>query len=132
MPKIVTIFERQAEFDSDGFYIFDAKKKILMCKFCNIRIDWERRDTCLKHVAGSEKHKINKAKLTASKRQLSIQDSLTKAKQIKLDKSNFIVNTTKAFMSANIPLEKLNHQAIRDWMNQYVEGKLAMLARYLD
>lgn len=37
---------------SDGFDVFDAQNKIMMCKFCNVRIEWERKDhvTTTEHV----------------------------------------------------------------------------------
>lgn len=128
MPKIVSIHDRQNEFASDGFYIFDVRKKIMMCKFCNIRIDWERRDTCVKHVKDSSKHLSNKDKATTGsssgpKRQISVQDSLQKAKTMKTDKEEFIFDTVSAFMKSNIPLEKLEDPNLKQWFKKYIQGR---------
>lgn len=130
MPNVLSIFKREAEFKSDGFYIFDRNKKIMMCKYCNIRVEWERKDTCKKHVNESATHKKNKQHMETagpSKRQLSLQDSLDNAKKAKIDKKEFIFDTTKAFMKSNTPLEKLDSIHMRDYLNKYIPGKYSSI-----
>jgi len=39
-----TIYNRVREYEREGMYIFDSKKKIMMCKHCNVK------------VLGKEKH----------------------------------------------------------------------------
>lgn len=127
MPKVVSVFERVREFESEGFYVFDKAKQIIMCKFCNQRIEWQRRDTCVKHCTKSTTHKERKKaaeRSGSSKRQLSVQQCATSSamKSAKLDRKQFVCATTKAFMAANIPLEKLDTPALREWFTTYVEG----------
>lgn len=135
MPNVLSIFKREAEFKSEGFYIFDRNKKIMMCKFCNIRVEWERKDTCKKHVYESASHKKNKqnaeTKAGPSKRQLSLEDSLNNAKKAKLDKQQFIFDTAKAFMKSNSPLQTLDNSHMRDYLNKYIPGKFNFHSIYL-
>lgn len=129
MPKVVSIYERQKEFESEGMYIFDIKNKIMMCKFCNIRINWIRRDSCIKHVQGCSKHKDNKHKskeTDGNKRQLSLCDTINNSKKKKLEKQEFICDTVGALMKANIPLEKLDDPNFKAWMNKYIPGKFCL------
>lgn len=97
MPKTVSIFDRQKEFESDGLYIFDARSKIMMCKFCNIRIHWTRKDSIMKHIKGSSKH-VNYVQRSKNveggrndnKGQFSISDKMSNAKKVKQEKEELI------------------------------------------
>lgn len=122
MPKTATVFDRAREFEQDGLYVFDAKKSILMCKFCNIRVEWKRRDTCVKHCKDSTKHIANQKK-GETNRQCSIAAAVNNAKRIKTDKEAFISSTVQTFLAANIPLHKLDEPHFRTWMNKYINGK---------
>lgn len=124
MPKskVITVHTRAEEYKNEGFYVFDATKKILMCKYCNVRIKWERKDTCDKHCKESEVHKRKKTESREIKRQVTINETLQIAKKAKNETDEFIRDTTKAFMEANIPLEKLDSPGIRKWMNKYIKG----------
>lgn len=127
---VVTVYDREREFAHEGFYIFDKAKKILMCKYCNVRIEWERKDTCIKHIKQSASHKKNKEGMGASsevKRQASLVQMVSGAKKAKQDKEEFVLSTTRAFMEANIPLEKVDHPSFREWMNKYIEGTFRRL-----
>lgn len=127
MPKVVTVYDRALEFESDGFYVFDKLNKILMCKFCNVKIEWARKDTCIKHCRDSLVHKQKKAAAVSepstSKRQISVTDSFQVAKKSKVDKDVFVTSLTKAFMEANIPLEKLGNPALKNFVETFVPGK---------
>lgn len=120
---VVTVFDRAAEFASEGFYVFDSAKKILMCKYCNVRIEWQRKDTCVKHIKNSTSHSKNKEnQQSGAKRQVSLQTAVSTAKKAKIDKNEFIMSTTRAFIEANIPIEKLDNPKLRQWMDKYIEG----------
>lgn len=133
---VVTVFDREREFSHEGFYVFDKVNKILMCRYCNTRIEWARRDTCVKHIQGSAGHKKNKvlameankqvtctgASTSGVKRQISLTDFVSRHKNAKVDKQEFVLSTTRAFMEANIPLEKVDHPKLREWLNKYIEG----------
>ena len=75
MSKVATVFDRAREFEKEGF---DSKDSILMCKFCNVRIEWKRRDTCVKHCKESGKHIKNK-KDGQIKRQSSLVEAVNNA-----------------------------------------------------
>ncbi|XP_063244419.1 uncharacterized protein LOC134543361 [Bacillus rossius redtenbacheri] len=124
MPKNLTIFDREREMKLDGFYIFDQRDKIMMCKFCNVRVDWTRKDTCKKHVA-NDTHKRKKqlfcqANSTVSK-QISISDTV-KNNKLKVQKQEFVSDFVNMMLESNIPLEKADHPAMREWLNTHVEG----------
>lgn len=75
-------------------YIFDFKKKIMMCKHCNVRVCWEKKSTVDNHC-GSEGHKtsIQISEVIKNKHQSSIIESVTHAKKIKTDEKDFIMCT---------------------------------------
>lgn len=49
--------------------------------------------------------------------------TIPNVKKAKVDRSEFILATTKMFLEANIPLEKVDLPSFRVWMNKYIEGK---------
>jgi hypothetical protein len=126
MPKAsVSVSERAHEFRRDGFYV---SGKILMCKFCDCRLEFKRKDSLTKHCE-SEKHVSQKRKADSTStsnpstsRLSTLEESLDRAQTARGSKEEFIMNTTEAFIRANIPVEKLDHVAIRGWMNSYVKG----------
>lgn len=129
MPKIVTAYDRYVEFKSEGFYLFDNKKRIIMCKHCNVRIDWARKDTCSKHCNG-QSHKANKAANASvpgtsggSIRQISIEDSMSSSQILKIEKKKFVKKTCRMLLEANIPIEKIDHPSFRGWMNEHMKGE---------
>lgn len=123
MPKLqVSAFARVKEFPGEKLYVSD--KKILMCLVCECRLNHDRKDTVVKHI-GSEKHIARKARaalLQTTRRQATISEAYSAGKKAKDDKEDFIINTTQAFISANIPVEKLDHPVVRQWLHQYVKG----------
>lgn len=122
MPKVeVFVTGRAKEFQADGFYV---SGKLLMCKFCNCRLDHKRKDTLIKHTE-SEKHIKGKARWSepgTSTRQVTLEEHISTARQARESKEEFILNTTEAFVKANIPMEKFDDPAIREWMAMYVKG----------
>lgn len=123
MPRTqVSIQAREIEFMKDGFVITDKKKEIMMCSYCNVRIDWKRKDTCDKHCQESGVHKRKKLE-AGKKRQQTLEHTFQQAKKSKDDKQEFIMDTCSAFLKANIPLEKIDNPHLGAWMNKYIRGK---------
>lgn len=126
MPKVLSIFDREREMKSEGFYIFDLKDKIMMCKFCNVRIDWARKDTCTKHIKNETHTKKKKEFLqqnASTSKQVSITDSMKTAATIKVHRQEFVTSFVEMMTEANIPLEKVDHPSMRKWLNTHVEGE---------
>ena len=126
MPKAVTVFDHENQFRSEGFYVFDKQKKILMCKYCNCRIEWARKDTCAKHCEGAGHKKFKeeaKEKGQSMKRQTSLQETYQSSKMARVEKNHFVMATCKAFLEANIPIEKLDNLSLRSWMSEYIPGE---------
>jgi len=79
----------------------------------------------------SAKHKGNKDRKIAernNKRQVSIAESISNAKKLKADRDDFIKSTVRAFLKANIPLEKLDKPEFRQWLNKYVLGEWKLIS----
>ncbi|KAJ4440450.1 hypothetical protein ANN_08591 [Periplaneta americana] len=53
-------------------------------------------------------------------RQASIEGSFNRQKKTKQEKTEFVMDTTKMFLSANIPTEKVDDPAVRTWFLKYV------------
>lgn len=98
----------------------------MMCKCCNVRVNWTKKSVVQKHC-DSAGHTANKAKSSAEPdktKQSSVRESLSYAEKLKENRDEFVESTVRAFLSANIPLKKLEHKSIRNWMNKYVKGEL--------
>lgn len=121
----MTVGTRAYNYESEGMYVFDKPNKIMHCKFCNCRVDWERKSVVDNHIksashkAAKEKYKTNKG----NKRQVSVGGSFERAKKVKDDREEFIKSVVHAFVQANIPLHKLDNKAIRKLFNTYIPGK---------
>ncbi|XP_011880312.1 PREDICTED: CGG triplet repeat-binding protein 1-like [Vollenhovia emeryi] len=128
--KNINVTQRAEEFIKDGMYVFDRKKQVMMCQWCNVRVCWERRSTVLNHCE-SDGHKSKKALAAEStnrmKRQMSVDDALDKAKKMKVEKEEFICDTVSAFLKSNIPLEKLDNEDLKKWINKHIKGKVAAI-----
>lgn len=119
MPKHqVTCEDRAIEFQSEGFVVSGG---ILFCKYCNYRLDYRRKDSLQKHCQ-SEKHLMRKFGKSTESRLATVEETLQNSKKVKDSKDEFILDTVEAFIKANIPVEKLDHPAIRAWLNKYVQG----------
>lgn len=127
MPQTLTIYDREREMKSEGFYIFDVKDKVMMCKYCNVRVDWSRKDTCKKHIA-NETHKKKKKQVQeqspSTSRQVSIGESIKNATKVKIQKTDFVLGFVEMMTETNIPLEKVDHPSMRKWLNTHVEGRI--------
>ena len=116
----VSVYDRVKEFESEGLYASD--QKTIMCKLCNCRVTWERKDSVLKHNK-SEKHKAQKAADTPRKQQLSVSASFERSTKRKSESEFTGKRTVETFLKANIPLNKLDNENIREWMQEFMEGK---------
>jgi hypothetical protein len=99
----VTIHTRVSE--NPGVFRVDAG--ILFCNFCDLSVDWKHKSTVDTHCAG-KKHlaqkKIYEAK-QRTKNQQTIETNLRAAES----KKEVIEDLLEALVSADIPLEKVNH-----------------------
>lgn len=91
--KQINAASRAQEYKSEGFYIYE--KNSVMCKYCNLRLEWRRRDSCEKHVT-SQNHIAQKACRPASAVpiQASLSELLAKQSKSKDEKTAFILETT--------------------------------------
>lgn len=115
--KTITVEQRASQFKADQFYVSD--NKILMCGICNTRLEWDKKDSLSKHVlgAGHLRRKEEKKK-HGLKRQLSITEVCDKQKKAKTEKLVFIDDTLKMCLKANIPINKLDHPAVREYLKK--------------
>lgn len=127
MPRVkITILERAKAYKDDDFYVSD--NNILMCGICCVRLDWEKKDVLDKHIktSGHTKKKEHKKLATekgeSSKRQITMSVSIENQKKAKVEKTVFIEDTVKMCLRANIPLEKMDHPAVRGYLEKYVKG----------
>nr|CAD7452593.1 unnamed protein product [Timema tahoe] len=119
--KPITVEQRAGQFKADQFYVNDSK--ILMCGICNIRLESDKKDSLNKHVV-SEGHLRRKEeqKTHGLKRQLSITEVCDKQKKAKTEKLVFIDDTVKMCLKANIPINKLDYPAVREYLKKHIPG----------
>lgn len=128
MPKHpVTCDDRAAEFRSEGFIVASSSGN-LFCKHCNFCLDYKRKDSLQKHCK-SQIHIARKSGNITAVRLATLEETLDSVWKVEdqtlvkdLPKEEFILDTVEAFIDANIPVEKLDHSAMRAWMSKYVRG----------
>ncbi|XP_014448945.1 CGG triplet repeat-binding protein 1-like [Alligator mississippiensis] len=89
---------------------------------CNVILDGSRKNSINWHLV-SEAFKKGKAAGNAeghSKKQESVSSLLKRTTESSLERQEVAFSFMKAFTAANIPLEKLDHLNLRDYMNQNV------------
>ncbi|XP_066480385.1 phosphatidylinositol N-acetylglucosaminyltransferase subunit C isoform X2 [Tiliqua scincoides] len=119
MPKHpVTCDSRAAEFRSEGFIVASSGGN-LFCKYCNFCLDYKRKDSLQKHCK-SQTHVARKSGNFTAARLATLEETVDNVWKVEDSKEEFILDTIEAFVDANIPIEKLDHPAIRAWLSKYV------------
>lgn len=120
----ISVSKRAYDYSGEGMYVFDNKKRIMHCKHCQVRVDWEKKSSVDNHCK-SDNH-VKAKNITkeneSKKRQTSINNSFEQAKKMKDDREEFIKSTVHAFTQANIPLHKLGNPSIRKFFKKYIPG----------
>lgn len=104
-------------------YLSDTN--IVMCKYCNMRLEGEKLDTLKKHktsVTHLRKKSDPQPGSSRIKRQSTIVGAFEVQKRAKTEKEEFVLDTVKMCLKANIPLNKIDHPAVRSYMEKYVPG----------
>ena len=121
----VTPASRVAEFGSRTFVVEGG---VLMCKICNITVDYVRTQSITDHLQ-SKCHSQQTAKCKADsdaeitpKRQTTLAGCSERQTATSSAKEDLIVGLVQAIMSANIPMEKLDNPQIRDFVAANVIG----------
>ena len=124
----ITPAQRVTEFGKDTFCVEGG---LLWCKVCDVPVHHVRRQTVVDHVR-SQKHESKRAKRQAEmdastagpapKRQATITGTHHRATEASAAKEKLILDLVQAFMSANIPLDKLDNPKMHEFLNASVKG----------
>ncbi|CAG8846652.1 26961_t:CDS:1, partial [Racocetra persica] len=107
----ITLDSRALEFKED--FVKDNDK--LMCRFCHYSVDYNIRSTIVSHIE-SNNHQKNK---TAAERTTQTrQQTLPTVLQASESRKNAVTSLVKAFVEANIPLEKVDK--LRNWIRENI------------
>nr|CAD7579403.1 unnamed protein product [Timema californicum] len=112
--KTITVEQRAGQFKADQFYVSDSK--ILMCRICYIRLESNKKDGLNKHVSAGHLWRKEEQKTHGLKRQLLITEVCDKQKKARTEKLVFIDDTVKMCLKANIPINKLDHPTVREYL----------------
>lgn len=115
MPPKLSVGDRAKQFSKDGMV---KSGDVLLCRFCNKRVSWDSSDAVKKHIAS----KSHVDATSTGKRQKTIFEAVEGAKEAKAAKLDLITSTLEMMVSANIPIEKADHPAFRNWIRQNVVG----------
>lgn len=121
----VTPASRVAEFGSRTFVVEGG---LLMCKICNLTLDHIRRQTITDHLQSkrhseqSAKRKVEVDAGVTPKRQTTLAGCKERQTAASAAKEDLVVDLVRAFMSANIPMEKLNNPQLRNFFSANVRG----------
>lgn len=96
-----------------GENTFATDASVLLCKFCNIKINYEKKFNVTQHLK-TEKHikAVRRAEIQGEKKKQQLVTNSTK-------KSSFSKDLCFALLSANIPLHKVSNQSFRTFLEVY-------------
>ncbi|KAJ4428403.1 hypothetical protein ANN_24423 [Periplaneta americana] len=116
MPKLKTSNSAKLkQFVSEyGDTVFSSDGTILYCNICEVKVSAEKRFTVDQHV-NREKHKRG-LQAGERKKQQMLLGQCTSANSAN---SVFYEELCQAFVSANIPFQKLNNNVFRDFLQKY-------------
>ncbi|KAE9542417.1 hypothetical protein AGLY_003278 [Aphis glycines] len=97
-----------------GDNVFSTDGRVLFCKICEIKVEYERRSSVIQHIQTVKHVKMIKRKEMFNTR---TQTMITQTHTTK--KSTFNMDLCKALLSANIPLNKLSNQVFRNFLESY-------------
>ena len=102
-----------SEFGDD---VFSIDNVVLFCKLCEVKVDPERRSSIIQHIK-TEKHR------RAIERQINqkTKNSQQLLTNLTSKKSTFNMDLCRAFISANIPLNKLQNTEFRKFLQLYTQ-----------
>lgn len=97
-----------------GDNVFSTDGRVLFCKICEIKVEYERRSSVIQHIQTVKHVKMIKRKemFNTRTKKMITQTNTTK-------KSTFNMDLCKALLSANIPLNKLSNQVFRNFLELY-------------
>jgi hypothetical protein len=119
----ITPIKRVQKFGTDTFYVEGGA---LWCKICSVPVDHVRRQTIhlksKKHNERLNKRKGDDVNDTANKRQCTITGQVQRQTAATASKNILIEDFVQAFMSANIPLEKVDNSTMISFFEKHVKG----------
>uniref|UniRef100_H3A8A2 HAT C-terminal dimerisation domain-containing protein n=1 Tax=Latimeria chalumnae TaxID=7897 RepID=H3A8A2_LATCH len=120
--RTITATDRVKEF---GFQILNADGGKLFCTSCNISLDYTRRATVQRHLeleCHRRKRAADSALLGNVKKNKTIASLFKKTTESSETRHLATVELVDAFASANIPLEKLDHPKLREFIQRNVQN----------
>ena len=120
--KHVTAADRVKEFGKENFH---CDSGILFCTSCNKSIDHTRRQTIVDHSSSAkhkaaEKKRLNSCSDVPAKKQCTVSGLFKQQSIAKEHRSSVIHDFTSMLVQANIPLEKADHPAVRQFLSAHV------------
>ncbi|KAL4142778.1 hypothetical protein QTP88_005183 [Uroleucon formosanum] len=98
-----------------GKNVFSIDTRVLFCKYCETKVDSERRSSVIQHLK-TEKH-LRSVERKENQKETKCQQLLTN--DLPSKKSKFNLDLCKAMVSANIPLNKLSNTQFRTFLEVY-------------
>ncbi|KAF0764859.1 Uncharacterized protein FWK35_00006777 [Aphis craccivora] len=102
-----------------GDNVFSTDERVLFCKICEIKVEYERRSSVIQHILTVKHVKMIKQKEMFNTR---TQKMITQINTTK--KSTLNMDLCKALLSANIPLNKLSNQVFRNFLELYTRKEI--------
>ncbi|KAL4132751.1 hypothetical protein QTP88_009852 [Uroleucon formosanum] len=115
MPKIINCSARLRNFVKEfGEDIFSCDNAVLFCKVCGVKVSAEKKYNIQQHITrGKHIQQLNIRKQEKPKSQLLVTGMSMK--------SSFNEELCNVFLSANIPLTKLNIPIFRDFLHKHTK-----------
>lgn len=115
---------RVREFGSANFHASDG---LLFCTPCNKAISHVRRSTITDHLKSARHLQLSKPRdrdhdSSPAKRQRTIPSSFERELKATEQRENLCQDFVKALVASNIPIEKADHPAFREFLAKHVNG----------
>lgn len=111
-----------------GTKLFCVEGTLLMCKVCNVAVDHVRKQSITdhiqskKHVSRGQKREADVQAGDVPKRQTTMEGCMMRKNASSQANEKVTMDLVKAFMSANIPLEKLDNPQLREFLTVNVKS----------
>lgn len=119
----VSASTRAAQYLNGTFY---AENDHMYCRTCNMVVEHVRKTTVDRHLTSkTHKLKVDNSKASEENQRLRMQSMATVVQHstaAALTRKELDTDLCRTFLTCNIPLEKVDHPALRDFLERRVQG----------
>ncbi|KAG7161110.1 CGG triplet repeat-binding protein 1-like 11 [Homarus americanus] len=114
LPQLSSVYQEFDAFTTDG--------SVLFCKYCEAPVTASKKFQVQQHLKTSKHIRLEAVKSNSAQKEQQL--LLACSSKSGPDRSQFNADLCKAFVSADIPLHKLNNKCLKSFLEQYTGKKV--------